>query len=149
MGLRAMTAVLVALSVCGPAAAQEVNGTWKVTWAQGIRVERDGSVEVERWGEATLDLRQQGDSVTGSWTRTIPGEGVARWRVEGTLRDGLLRLAGRDGSGDSEATRSQVAQIESLGWEGRLEGDRLAGEMWLVVTDVPRPGARRPWHAVR
>lgn len=148
MGAR-LLALAAAMAIGAPCAAQDVSGTWNVTWAQGIRLERDGRVEVESWGGARLELSQEGDSVTGTWTRAIEGQGVARWRLAGTFRDGLLRLSGSEGTGDSEATRSQVAQIERLGWEGRLEGERLQGEMWLVLRDVPRAGARRPWHAER
>jgi len=149
VGARIAIAIAAALVLGAPAAAQDVTGVWSVTWAQGVRVPRNGSVEVESWGRATLDLRQSGGAVTGTWIRTIEGEGTARWKVEGTVHDGVLRLGSSESEADSPRLAAQLAQIDSIGWEGRLDGDRLVGEMWLVVPDVERLRARRPWHAER
>lgn len=146
---RNLMAALLAVAIGSPAAAQDVSGVWKVTWAAGVRVQRDGAVEVENWGEATLDLHQEADRVTGIWTRSIEGQGSARWTVEGTFRGGVLTLSGSEGEADSQVVRDQLAQVEGLEWQGRLTGDRLEGEMRVILRDAPRLSVARPWHAER
>ena len=142
--------VLAALVVASPCRAQDVSAAWKVTWAQGIRIQPDGAVEVESWGEAVLDLLQEGDRVSGTWVRPLGALGVARWHVEGSLLDGLLRLTATEAEADTEAVRAQLAQVERLEWEGRLEDDRLAGEMWVILREAPsRVNQPRPWRAER
>jgi hypothetical protein len=142
-------ALLLAVAIGSPAAAQDVSGTWEVTWAAGVRVQRDGGVEVERWGEATLDLDQEGDRVTGIWTRPIEGQGSVRWTVEGTFRDGVVALRASEGAADGQVVRDQLAQVEGLEWEGRLTGDGLEGEMRVILRDAPRLSVPRPWRAQR
>jgi len=149
MDSRTLCVVVAALTITAPCAAQDLTGAWKVTWAQGIRVQRDGAVEVESWGDAVLDLRQDGDLVTGTWIRPLGELGVARWRVDGSFRDGVLRLVARDAEADSDVVRAQLAQVDRLEWEGRLEGDRLGGEMHVVLRDAPRLNAARPWRGER
>lgn len=146
---RNLMAALLAIAIGAPASAQDVSGVWKVAWAAGMRIQRDGSVEVENWGEATLDLRQEGDRVSGTWIRSVEGEGTARWSVVGTFREGLLALSATEGEADTPVVRAQLDQIESLNWEGKLTDDRLEGEMWLIIPEAPRAGLRRPWHAER
>jgi len=141
--------VVAALALGAPCAAQDVSGIWGVTWAQGIRVQRDGSVEVESWGEATLDLQQAGDRVTGTWIRRLGEQGVARWQVDGAFREGVLRLAATQSEADTDLVRAQLAQVERMEWEGRLESGRLGGEMRVVLRDAPRLNAARPWRAER
>lgn len=42
-----------------PVRAQEgggIAGRWAVTWAQAVRHNRDGTLDVQKWGDATLVL---------------------------------------------------------------------------------------------
>lgn len=125
------------------AAAQDVSGTWDVTWAQAVRINRDGSVEIQKWGPATLVLHQEGDAVTGTWTTRAAG--VVTWKVEGTLRDGRLELSARENDSDDP----ELAVVSRLRWRAEVEGGHLEGKMTLELRGSDRARPWRPWRAER
>lgn len=139
---------LLVLGLGEPLTAQEPAGRWHVTWAQAIRV-TGGAVEVTGWGEAVLELRREGEQVSGTWVRLLEDRPIARWTVEGTLREGRLELMATEREALDPAVAGDLARVESLHWEATLEDDRFVGEMWLVVPDFVAGAARRPWSAER
>jgi len=142
--LGAAAAVLsVAFTAPGDAATQDVSGAWGVTWAQAVRNNPDGSMEIQRWGDAELVLGQDGDQVSGRWTTQVSGR--VTWTVRGTLAGDRLTLTASEHDSDDP----QLAQVLEMRWRGRLAGDRLEGEMTLVFRGADRPRPWRPWRAVR
>ena len=133
--------VAAALLFAAPAAAQDVSGTWDVTWAQAVRNNADGSMDVQKWGEATLVLVQKGERVTGTWTTRVPG--VVKWAAEGTFKDGWITLTAT--SHDSKDP--EIAAITRIRWRGAFKGDRLEGEMSLDFRGSDRERPWRPWRA--
>ena len=133
----------IAVGAPTPAATQGVSGAWDVTWAQAVRNNRDGSMEVQRWGDAALVLRQDGDQVSGQWAVQVSGR--VTWTVQGTLAGDRLTLTASEHDSDDP----QLAQVLEMRWRGRVSGDRLEGEMALVFRGADRPRAWRPWRAVR
>lgn len=125
------------------AAAQDVSGTWDVRWAQGVRVNRDGTVEIQRWGDAELVLSQQGDRVTGRWTTRI--QETVNWSVSGTLRSGHLRLEATEH--DSE--NPELEMVELIEWDGALTDDRIEGHVSLTFRRMRREPGARPFTATR
>lgn len=120
--------------------AQEVSH-WDVTWAQAVRIESGGELTIQRWGEARLVLEpgERAGHVRGTWS--TPALDVT-WTVTGTLDDdGRLRLSATEH--DSEDP--ELEMIESLQWVALIDGDRIEGEMWMVIPRMGRPPARRPW----
>lgn len=140
---RGLAAAGLALALCVPsAAAQDVSGTWEVTWAQAVRIEADGRPLIQKWGQARLTLRQDGNSVVGTWKADVAD---VTWRLTGTVEGGVLRLrATEHDSGDPE-----LSMVEGMNWEGSLQAGRLEGRMWLVVRRAGREPVRRPWHGER
>lgn len=122
--------------------ADSAAGSWRVTWAQAVRNNRDGTQEIQKWGDATLILKQDGEQVSGTWTSTALDQ--VTWQVSGTFRDGRLVLEATENDSDDP----QLAVVERMRWRATLEGDRLDGQMTL---EFRGRGARpwRPWRAER
>ena len=135
--------LLLAVTWPRPMAAQDVAGTWTVTWAQAVRNNRDGTQEIQKWGDAVLVLAQDGDHVSGEWTTTVLGR--VTWKVEGSVQNGRLILS----ASEHDSNDPQLAQVGEMRWRGTLDGDRLEGEMTLVFRGAERPRAWRPWRAAR
>ena len=78
-------------------AAQELAGTWEVTWAQAVRY-RDDEMEIQRWGTGLLELVSTGHDSDNPDLDIVE---EMRWR--GVLADGRLEgqmtmvLRGRGG----------------------------------------------------
>jgi len=138
--MRLVMVLAAALAAVGEATAQDVAGTWEVTWAQAVRVNGDGSVEFLRWGEAVLTLAREGERVTGTWVGPL-----ATWKVEGSFSAGSVTLSAHE----HDSSDPQMAAIERFRWSGRLDGDRLEGQMWIDLRDRDREPPARPWRAVR
>ena len=125
-----------------PSGAQDVSGSWDVTWAQAVRYNRDGTSDVQRWGKARLVLAQEGDSVRGHWRADAGG---VTWQVTGVVGDGVLRLAATErASADPE-----LAMVERMEWEATVEGGQLRGDVWMVIPRLGREPRKRPWSGVR
>src|SRR5690349_7925900 len=84
----ALLAALLALAAA-PAAAQPpaLAGTWTVTWDADIRT-AGGRSEVRARRDATLELAQHGDSLSGTW-HPVPAVSVP---VSGRVEGGTVRL---------------------------------------------------------
>lgn len=137
--------VLGAVALATPlgSVAQDVSGTWEVTWAQAVRYEGDGSLEVQRWGEALLELRQDGDGVEGTWITDILEE--VRWTVQGTVSGGRLALTST--GHDSENPDLEI--VEEMRWRAEVSGDALEGETRMVIRGRENVVRWRPWSAKR
>jgi hypothetical protein len=142
---RLLVGIAVAFGALAPGgvSGQDVSGTWDVRWAQGVRVNRDGSVEIQRWGDAELVLSQQGDRVTGRWTTHIVE--TINWSVSGTLQSGRLRLEATEH--DSE--NPELEMVELIEWDGTLDGDRIEGHVSLTFREMRREPGARPFTATR
>jgi len=146
-----MRRMLTAVALCGTTAAvssasaacQDVSGSWNVTWAQAVRNNRDGTQEIQKWGDATLSLHQEGERVYGEWTQTVLER--VTWKVEGTLVGDRLTLSATD----HDSTNPQLAQVQEMRWRATLASDRLDGEMTLVFRGAQRSRPWRPWRATR
>ena len=125
------------------AMSSELVGEWDVRWASAIRHNTDGSVEVQKWGDALMVFEQVGDSVTGSWTTMILVR--VTWTFQGTFRNGHLRL--RSIGHDSD--NSELDIIEEIVWDARLTDGRLDGYVALLFRGRARDPARRGLTAVR
>lgn len=146
-----MHRILMAVALCGTTAAvssaaaagQDVSGSWNVTWAQAVRNNQDGAQEIQKWGDATLSLHQQGERVHGEWTQTVLER--VTWKVEGTLVGDRLTLSATD----HDSTNPQLAQVQEMRWRATLAVDGLDGEMTLVFRGAQRSRPWRPWRATR
>ncbi len=118
-------------------------GEWDVRWASAIRNNTDGSVEVQKWGDALMVFEQVGDSVTGSWTTTILER--VTWTFQGTFRDGHLRL----GSIGHDSENSELDIVEEIVWDARRTGERLDGYVAMRIRGRARDPSRRDLSAVR
>lgn len=140
-GAACLSVLALALVVPG-LRGQDATGAWEVTWAQAVRTGPEGATEIRKWGKALLLLRQEGDSLRGTWRADVAD---VTWQVSGDMDGTLLRLrATRHDSDDP-----QLAAVESMNWEGQVLGDRVEGSMWLVLRERARPPHRRPWRGER
>jgi len=78
--------LLLLIGTVADVRAQDVSGDWDVRWAQAVRVESDGSVEVQAWGDAELHLVQDADRLTGTWTTHVL-DGYVAMRFQGMRRE--------------------------------------------------------------
>lgn len=136
-------AALFSLAVTGALGAQEAAGAWRVDWAQAVRNNRDGTLEIQKWGGAELQLTREGDAVRGTWTTHVAGD--VRWTVHGTVRAGRLTLEATE----NDSTDPQLAAVERMRWRGTISGDRIEGEMTLIFRGAARDRPWRPWRAKR
>lgn len=143
----ALLALLALLPVRGLAQASDapLAGRWSVTWAQAVRVNPDGSLEIQRWGDAELILHVEGERVTGEWITSLRDR--VTWRVEGSWEDGRLHLTATEHDSDNP----ELAAVESMEWEARVEAGRMEGTVWLHFRGVRsgRAAPPRPFRATR
>ena len=145
----ATLAVTLLLAVLAPwwtateAEAQDLNGEWDVRWAQAVRVNADGTVEVQRWGDASLALQHSGEQVTGTWTTEVRER--VTWAVTGTVRDGRLLLVATE----HDSANDELAVVERITWQAEVKDDRLEGHVMLVIRGRQREPGRRPFTAAR
>lgn len=137
----ALAATLVL--VPAPALTQDVSGDWEVRWAQAIRVNGDGTVEIQRWGDATLTLRQDGARVTGTWTTNVLEE--VNWPVAGRLEGDRLTLRATE----NDSSNPELDVVEELAWEGTVSPDRIEGTVAMSFNGMSRPPGERPFTAIR
>lgn len=144
-GAGAAAWALLALVLAGPtAAAQSVGGTWNVRWAQAIRIERDGTVVVRRWGDGTLTLAVRGGSVSGEWTTETAREPVT-WTVSGSTTGGSLRLTATE----NDSNDPEIALIERVDFEATVGAEALEGHIRMTIRGQDREPVSRPFSASR
>jgi len=130
------------LAVPSPAHAQEVAGSWNITWAQAVRY-KDGELEIQRWGTGMLKLDVDGEHVTGTWTTSV--QETVRWTVSGTFSGGRLNLV----STGHDSDNPQLAIVEEMRWRAVLGEVGLEGEMTMVIRGRDGDLRWRPWSAAR
>jgi hypothetical protein len=139
----AVALVLAALLTPRAAPAQGATSGWEVRFAQSVRTNQDGSMDILRWGEATLALRQAGDSIEGSWTTRI-GNPVT-WHVSGSMRGDTVAFQATATDSDDPELR----QIERIVWEAVVPGDLLEGRMAYHFRGMRRAPSWRPFSGRR
>jgi len=125
-----------------PGSGQGAEGAWDVRFGQSVRRNADGSVEVQRWGNAELVLGVAGDSVRGTWTTHVLQD--VTWQVRGTLNGADLRLEAAE-----RHPREGSEPLERIAWEGTVSGDTMEGRMALSFRDAPRPAIWSPFSGRR
>lgn len=126
-----------------PMVAQDASGTWRVRWAQAVRTHADGSMEIQRWGDAELVIEQDGPQLVGSWTTNVL-EPVT-WSFEGTVEEGRLRLT----STGHDSTNPELAIVERMTWSGEVDGGNLTGTVSMHFRGRERAPSPRPFTAER
>ena len=139
----AMWVTVSLLALVTPASSQEIEGVWDVRWAQAVRVNADGSVEIQRWGDATLVLTREGDEVRGTWTTDVVER--VEWRLAGTMDGATLTLTATE----NDSSNPDLAIVERLDWSASVHGDDIEGEVSMIIRGRSRPPARRPFTAQR
>lgn len=127
----------------GAQEAPDIAGTWDVRWAQAVRVNRDLSVEVQGWGDAILQLEQDGSELSGTWTTEVR-ERIS-WSVTGSILGERVTLRATEHDSDD----AELAIVESIEWTGSLTGGELHGHVMLRIGGRDREPARRPFTATR
>ena len=125
-----------------PCEAQDLAGTWDVEWAQAVRYE-DGELQIQRWGDAALELHLEGDQLTGSWTTNIQER--VQWTVTGTFANGRLTLTAAEHDSDN----AQLDMVEEMRWRGTLTDAGLEGDMTMVFRGRTGDLRWRPWSATK
>lgn len=133
--------LLLLIGTVADVRAQDVSGDWDVRWAQAVRVESDGSVEVQAWGDAELHLVQDADRLTGTWTTHV--RETVRWTFEGTIQDGRFSLE----SAGHDSHNPELVVVEGVHWEGALVDGRLDGYVAMRFQGMRREPARHPFSA--
>ena len=141
--MRPLLLLAAALSAAQPPAA----GTWTLTYDADIRT-AGGKSEVRSRRDATLVLRQHGDSLAGTWHAAPLGPVPISGRVEGaTLRFGT---AWRGGEVMRDGKKVPGAEVRTE-FHGTMERGAMAGTMYvrLRFDGVEREPPARKWEAVR
>lgn len=127
----------------GTSSVSDIEGRWDVRWAQAIRNNADGTVEIQRWGDAILDLSATADGVEGSWTTEVIERVV--WTVSGTWVDGVLRLEGTE----NDSANPELDIVERITLSARLSSGELEGEVRLHIRGRDRAPSARPFSGER
>lgn len=138
--LSACVVIFVASLPASLAGQLSVAGRWEAKWAQAVQTDGNVLMQVQRWGDATLMLMQEGGQVTGTWRAE---DGGVTWTVSGELVGDRLTL----GATEHDSTDPELALVRAVRWEANLVDGQLAGEMWMEFSGRPEPSARRPWEA--
>ncbi|MDA0313489.1 MAG: hypothetical protein O2992_15445 [Gemmatimonadetes bacterium] len=138
----AATALILALTPA-IANAQTTDVTWNVTWAQAVRINRDGPVEIQKWGDAELALTVDGGVVTGRWTTTV-AEGVT-WTVRGTLENGRLSLEATE----HDSTNPELDMVEKVQFRATIDVDKIEGTVSMSFKGMNRDPGSRPFNGVQ
>lgn len=118
-----LLAALAALVVASPAAAQDVTGTWELTWEtpQGART-------------TTFTFAQSGMEVTGT---ALMGRGDMVREVaiqDGHIHDGQLTFTLTLGMGERSMSQTFAATVK---------GDTMEGKVTTMRGEMPFTGARK------
>lgn len=136
---RALVTLLFGAAMTSPAAAQGsgATGSWRTEIARGLRNE-NGNVTAEGSVVMRLELKVEGEQVTGSWgpaEAPAGGAAVPRRAVKGTIKGNALSL-----TADTQQARVQIngelSVIELIPtFVLTLEGDALKGTYQLIPAD--------------
>ena len=121
----------------------DLAGLWEVRWAQAIRNNRDGTVDIQRWGDAILDLSVEGESVTGTWTTEVVERVV--WQVAGSYDGTALRLEGTE----HDSANEELSIVDRISFRAALDGQELEGVVRVHIRGRDREPADRPFSGRR
>lgn len=126
------------------ATAQQVGGTWAVTYDSDIR--QDGEkITVNKRSKGKLTLEQRGDSVFGTFKSDDGPEATAR-PLTGTLKGKTLTLTSGTVRRNVTINGAPTAMSTRTDWMGVLEAAGIRGTLLIQLGD--RPAAPRRWEAV-
>lgn len=120
-----------------------VEGRWEVRWAQAVRNNGDGSMEVQRWGDATLELSVDGARVEGVWVTDVLERVV--WTVEGTVDGATVRLEGTE----NDSSNPELDIVDRITITATVAGDEIEGTVRLHIRGRDRPPGARPFSGSR
>ncbi len=138
-----VTHSIIASGFIAGANAQDIDGSWQVRWAQAVRTHADGSMEIQRWGDAELVLSSDGDSVFGYWKTNI--QEPVQWELSGQLENGGFRLVGTE----HDSTNPELDVVERIEIRGSVEGGTISGTVELRFEGRTRPPSPRPFRGSR
>ena len=137
-------AVVLSLSVSTEPMAQQVAGTWAVTYDSDIR--QDGEkITVNKRAKAKLTLEQKGDSVFGTF-RPDDGPDTTPRPLTGTLKGKTLTLTSGIVRRSVHINGTPTMVSMRIDWIGVVETTAIRGTMLIQMGDRPAPPRR--WEAV-
>lgn len=131
------------LAIPSSSLAQDVTGVWDVRWAQAVRINRDGSVEIQRWGDAELALTRDGTAVSGTWTTHVAE--TVTWTVAGTVEGDRILLEATENDSDNP----ELEIVERLVWRGTIAPNAIEGTVEMSFKGMDRVPGARPFTATR
>ena len=145
MSARALLIAVVTVAVASTRAmAQQVAGTWAVTYDSDIRQEGE-KITVNKRAKGKLTLEQKGDSVFGTFKPDDGPDATAR-PLTGTLKGTTLSLTSGIVRRNVNINGTPTAMSTRTDWIGAVEATGIRGTMLIQMGD--RPAAPRRWEAV-
>jgi len=143
MWARALFIVVVVVGVSTRAMAQQVAGTWAVTYDSDIR--QDGEkITVNKRATGKLTLEQKGDSVFGTFKPDDGPDATVR-SLTGTLKGKTLSLTSGIVRRTVNINGTPTAMATRTDWMGVVEPTGMRGTMLIQMGDRPAPARR--WEA--
>jgi hypothetical protein len=137
-------AVAIIVGVSTRTMAQQVAGTWAVTYDSDIR--QDGEkITVTKRSQGKLTLEQKGDSVFGTFKPDGGPDASAR-SLTGTLKGKTLSLTTGTVRRNVNINGTATAMSTRTDWIGAVEATEIRGTMLIQMGD--RQTAPRRWEAV-
>jgi len=143
--MRVVTAVAllgVASAAASSAGAQGIGGKWSIVWDSDITMDHDTAI-VKKRSTGTMELTVKGDSVAAVWNGGI-GQGP---QLRGTFDGKTLRMT--TGTNERVIKRNGEDVKMRVRWDvnGALQGEKLAGSLFIYISDMTAPARR--WEAQR
>ena len=137
-------AVAIVLGVSTRTMAQQVSGTWAVTYDSDIR--QDGEkITVNKRAKGKLTLEQKGDSVFGTFKPDDGPDATAR-PLTGTLKGKTLSLTSGIVRRNVNINGTPTAMSTRTDWMGVVQATGIRGTMLMQMGERPAPPRR--WEAV-
>ena len=137
-------AIAIFAAVSTRAMAQQVAGTWAVTYDSDIR--QDGEkITVNKRAKGKLTLEQKGDSVFGTF-KPDDGPDATPRSLSGTLKGATLSLTSGIVRRTVNINGTPTAMSTRTDWIGAVEPTGIRGTMLIQMGDRPAPPRR--WEAV-
>ena len=140
----AVMAVATFIGVSTRTMAQQVAGTWLVTYDSDIR--QDGEkITVNKRAKGKLTLEQKGDSVFGTF-KSDDGPDANSRPLTGTLNGKTLTLTSGIVRRNVNINGKPTEMATRTDWIGAVESTGIRGTMLIQMGDRPAPPRR--WEAV-
>ena len=143
MWARALFIVVVFVGVSTRAVAQQLAGTWAVTYDSDIRQDAE-KITVNKRATGKLTLEQKGDSVFGTFKPDDDPDATAR-PLTGTLKGKTLSLTSGIVRRTVNINGTPTAMATRTDWMGVVEPTGMRGTMLIQMGDRPAPARR--WEA--